>query len=134
MAETYNPITINGPLPSGTELLASAARTATTESRPFHIWGGAVGISIRIDASAASATPSVIPTVEAWDPVAGEWFVVLTGAAIIATGSVVLTVDPRMTAVTNLTAQSPIYSRMKLVMTAADSDSLTYSAYLSAHK
>lgn len=56
-----------------------------------------------IDVTAVSATPSVVPTVDGWDPVSGGWFNLLTGAAITGTLTRVLRIGRGLTAAANLT-------------------------------
>lgn len=111
---------------SGT-LLASAARTATVSSSAQTNYNGK-GVRVFINATASAATPSVVPTIEVYDPVSGTWTAILTGAAITGAGHTVLTVYPGATAAANVTVSNHIGKVWRLTMTAADADSLTYSA------
>jgi len=107
-------------------LLPSVARIATTNSPDIGNLG-ASGVHIIIDVTAVTATPSVVPTVQAKDPVSGEYYTLLVGAAITATGTTVLKVFPSATAVANLAANDIVPELFRILMTHGDADSITYS-------
>lgn len=111
---------------SGT-LLASAARTATTSSADQTNYNGR-GCHVIINATASAATPSVVPTIEGKDAVTGNYYTILTGTAITGAGTTVLKVYPGITPVANGAASDMLPRVWRLTMTAADADSLTYSA------
>lgn len=108
-------------------LLGSAARTATVSSAAqtnrHHR-----GVHIHIRATAAAATPSVVPTIEGYDETSGTWYTILTGAAITGVSTVTLKVYPGITASANVAVSDVLPRTWRLTMTAADADSLTYSA------
>ena len=120
-----------GVTPGAGVAFASAARTATSASAEFGIPAGTVGLTARIDVSAIAATPSVVFTIQGWDQAAesgvGEWFDILSSAAIVATGTTTLKVDPRITAAANAVAQHGLVPRMRVNAVHADADSITYS-------
>lgn len=120
-----------GVVPGAGVVFASAARTATVAGAEFSPPPGTVGLTFRIDVSAIAATPSVTFTVQGWDQTAeggvGEWFDILTSAAIVATGSTILKVDPRITAAANTVAQHAVVPRMRVNAVHGDADSITYS-------
>jgi hypothetical protein len=93
----------------------------------FGVPPSAVGLALRIDVSAIAATPSVVFTIQGWDAAANEWFDILASAAVTATGTTMLRVDPRMAAAANLTAQSGLFPVMRLAPVHGDADSITYS-------
>jgi hypothetical protein len=111
-------------------LYSSAARTATPTAVEFPM-DGRRGLRVVIDVTAIAATPSVVPTIDVYDPVSGKWSTRLTGAAITGTGTTVLTVYPGITATANVSAADVLHGRVRLVLTHADTDSITYTA--SAH-
>lgn len=111
---------------SAQSILASAARTASVNSTDF-VTSGATGLVVVIDVTAITATPSIVPTIQMKDVLSGKYVDVLTGAAITAVGTTVLYVDPRVAAVANVAANRPLGRLMRVVMTAADADSATYS-------
>ena len=105
---------------------ASVARTATPTAVSVED-DYVFGIQVPIVVSAASATPSVVPTIDGYDPLSDTWYNLLTGAALTGTGTTILRVHPDLTAVTNLTAQDFLPKKYRLVMTHADTDSITYT-------
>lgn len=116
--------------PAGTirqSVFASAARTATPTPGDYTM-SGRRGMHLVIDVTALSDTPSVVPQVEAYDPLSGRWYALLTGAAITATGTTVLKVYPGIATQINAAASDIVPDRWRVTMTHADSDSVTYSA------
>jgi len=109
-------------------LLVSAARTATTTKVLNKV--NINNLAVIIDVTAIAATPSVVPTIEGQDPTSGEFYVMLTGAAITAVGTTVLRVGPDMPVTANLSAQDMVPENFRVVLTHADGDSITYSVGL----
>jgi len=107
-------------------IYASTARTATPTSVSIDD-RRVKGIHVVISATAASATPSVVPTIDGWDPLSETWYNILTGAAITGVSAVILRVHPDLLAVTNLAAGDFLPARYRVVMTHGDADSITYS-------
>lgn len=115
MAEKYN-----------RSFYQSEARIATPEAVQADD-GFVKGIQVIIDVTAIAATPSVVPTIDGFDPLSGNWYNLLTGAAITATGTTVLRIHPELPDAANLVAQDFLPERYRIVMTHADADSITYS-------
>lgn len=105
----------------------SAPRTANVNSPDFVNDEGAVGLVLVIDVTAASATPSVVFTLEGKDPTSGKYYTILASSAITAIGTTVLRVHPALTAAANSVAKDMLPRVWRVTATAADSDSLTYS-------
>lgn len=105
---------------------ASAARTATPTAYEFTMEGRR-GLHCVIDVTAASDTPSVVPTIAGLDPLSGKYYSLLVGAAITATGTTVLKIYPGIAASANAAASDVVPDVVKLTMTHADTDSITYS-------
>lgn len=85
-------------------LLASAARTATTATSD-QLDPHAEGVHVIINVTAVSGTtPTLTPTIEGKDPVSGNYYTVLAGAAISTVSTVVLRVGPGITVAANLSA------------------------------
>lgn len=107
-------------------LLASAARTATVatadQSNTEHR-----GVHVIIDVTAASATPSVVATIQGKDELSGQYYTILASAAITGTETRVLRVFPGATAATNLVANDVLPSTWRVNLVHADTDSITYS-------
>ena len=110
------------------EVFASAARTATVSSSKFE-GSGAQTLTVAIDATAVAATPSVVFTIERYNPIADDWTAVLASAAVTAVGNTVLVVDPSITVVANATASTSVPFTWRVTATAGDADALTYSVY-----
>ena len=104
----------------------SAARTATPTavqvSDKF-----ARGIQVVINVTASSATPSVVPTIDGYDPLSDTWYNILTAAAITGAGATLLRIHPDLASVTNETAADFLPETYRITMTHADTDSITYS-------
>lgn len=110
---------------------ASTARTATPTAVSIDdIY--VKGVQIIIDVTAASATPSVVPTIDGYDPLSDSWYNLLTGAAITGTGTTVLRIHPDLTAAANLIAKDFLPRTYRIVMTHADADSITYSVNINS--
>lgn len=115
------------------ELLASAARTATPsavvlDDTTLRAAGGRLsGFHVIIDVTAVTATPSVVPVIEAKDEVSGKFYPLLTGSAITGVGTTVLQVGRDVATVANLSQQNILPTNMRVTFTHADADSITYS-------
>lgn len=108
-------------------VFASAARTATPTPFDGSASAGVRGLHLVIDATAVTATPSVVFTVQGADPVSGKFYTILASAAITATGTTVLRVYPGLTAAANTVASDVLPPRWRVIATHADADSITYS-------
>lgn len=106
--------------------LPSAARTTTTNGADISVPIGAKSVQFEIEATALAATPSVVPTIQG-KLLSGAYATLLAGAAIVAAGSVYLHVGPGLPVVANLSANAVLPDTIRLIMTAGDADSLTYS-------
>lgn len=103
-----------------------AARTATTNSGDLDN-GQHRGLHVVIDVTAASATPSVVFTIQGKDEVSGQYYTLLASAAITGVGTTVLRVYPGLTAAANLVANDVLPKTWRVLATHADADSITYS-------
>lgn len=108
-------------------LLASAARTATPTADIFHVSGDSRGLLVVIDCTAIAATPSVVFTLQGYDPVSTKTWTLLASAAITATGTTVLRVHPELTAAANTIAKDMVPSWFTLTAVHANANSITYS-------
>jgi hypothetical protein len=107
-------------------LFASAARTATANGSDINNLRFR-GAHIVIDVTAASATPSVVFTVQGKDAVSGKYYTILASAAITGTGTTTLRVFPGATAAANTVANDFLPRTWRIIATHADTDSITYS-------
>lgn len=107
-------------------VLASAARTATVNSADQANTHGR-GVHVIIDATAVTATPSVVAKVQGKDPVSGKYYDLLESAAITGTGTTVLKVYPGLLASANLVANDMLPRTWRVRLEHGDGDSITYS-------
>lgn len=109
-------------------VLASAIRTASVTTITNLVSSDnpeAVIYTINVTLDAASAI--ITPVIQGFDALGEVWTTILTGAAIAATGTTQLRFGIGLPVTTNLSANHAIPSRFRLVITATDSDALTYS-------
>lgn len=109
-------------------LLASAARTATTNSADQTNYNG-VGLILFLDVSAVTATPSITLTLQIKDSISGDYFTVWTAAAAVTTtGEYAYLFVPGGAAGSYTEAVNLRLGRTwRLRVTHADSDEITYS-------
>lgn len=104
---------------------ASAARTATP-TKPIYKNYGYRGIVVFINATAASATPSVVFTIQGYNRTSDEYWTLLASAAVTGVGNTVLKVYPGLTASANAVASDVLPFEWAIDATHGDADSLTY--------
>jgi hypothetical protein len=107
-------------------VFSSAARTATPTPYDGTNYN-AKGLHLVIDCTAASATPSVVFTIQGADAISGKFYTILASAAITGTGTTILRVYPGLTAAGNLVASDILTRTWRVIATHADSDSITYT-------
>jgi len=108
---------------------ASAARTATPTAVTFQA-GRYNFLHLVIDVTAIASTPSVVCTVDGLDPVSGKYYNLLTSAALTESGSPytrVLKIGPGLPVTANVSANDILPDTIRVTMTHADTDSITYS-------
>ena len=107
-------------------VFSSAARTASPTAVQIAT-GGARGLHMSIVVTAKTSSPSIVPKIEGYDAVSGTWYTILTGDAIVDTGTTILKVYPGIGTASNAAASDVIPNRIRISMTHANSDSATYS-------
>lgn len=108
---------------------ASAARTATPTVVTVPT-GRYKALHLVCDVTAVTATPSVVCTIDALDPVSGKYYNLLTGAAMTDSGSPytrVLKIGRGLPVTANVSANDVLPSTIRITMTHGDADSITYS-------
>jgi hypothetical protein len=105
---------------------ASAARTATPTAVTVGC-GPNRGLHLVIDVTAITASPSVVPTIDGYDPLSGIYYNLLTGSAITGTGTTILKIYPGIATVANGAASDVVPETIRITMTHADADSISYS-------
>jgi hypothetical protein len=114
-------------------VLASAARTATVASELFTNYDYR-GIDLVIDVTAASGTPSVVFTIQGYDPLSTKYYTILASAAITATGTTTLRVYPGLSAAANTVANFALPRNWRVNAVHGEGSSITYSVGFSAMK
>jgi hypothetical protein len=107
-------------------VLASAARTADTNSSDFSNFG-ASGIHVIIDVTVDPASASVTFTLQGKDEASGNYYTILTSSAIVGTGTTVLRVLPSVAASANVSVSDGLPAVWRINANHVDTDSITYS-------
>lgn len=114
-------------------IFASAARTDTHSSQLYHnvdINTNVRGMLLTLDVTAATATPSVVMTVEWYDAASDSYETILTAVAVTGIGKDSYLIYPESAAASGAITQVvnfPMPSVWRVTMTHADTDSITYS-------
>jgi hypothetical protein len=107
-------------------ILASAARTTAINSADF-INYNAKGAHIIIDVSALIAGAELTPTIQGKDPVSGNYYDLLVGLPITATGTNIIKIYPGIAAVVNAAASDILPRTWRVSLAVANANSVTYS-------
>lgn len=107
-------------------LLASGARTTTQTSADIVTYNTGA-ITVILDVTNVAASPSVTISIDGKDPASGKYFNLLAGAAVTTAVTNVYVVDPAVPAVANVSAQKRLPRTIRIVVTANNSNSGTYS-------
>jgi hypothetical protein len=111
--------------PTQYTFLASAART-TTQTQDDQFNHGHRGIKVTVDTT-VFGSGSVTVKIERKDLTSGKYQTLLTGAAIVGTGTNVYTVFPGAPVTTNVSANDQLGSVYRIVATANNANTQTYS-------
>lgn len=106
---------------------ASAARTATPTAFNGIADDDVKGMVVTIDCTAVTATPSVVFTLSGIDQLSGKVYTILVSAAITATGTTILRIQPSLTVSANLVAKDMVPSKWRIAPVHGDADSITYT-------
>lgn len=107
-------------------IFASAARTASANGPDLtnRFMKGAI---IVIDTTVLTAGASIVYTVQGKDELSGKYYTILASAAVTATGTIELYIYPGATAAANLAANHYLPRVWRVIITAADTKSVTAS-------
>ncbi len=105
---------------------SSAARTANPTKQILNN-KGARGVLVVIDVTAITSTPSVVFTIQGYDPTSGKYYTILASAAITGVGTTVLRVHPELTGSANTIAKDFMPPRWAVDATHANGNSITYT-------
>lgn len=116
-------------------LVASGAYNAADPSAAEFATTGATGLNVFINVTAISGAGATLTVhIEGYDKASGTWVTLLTSAGLVATGAVVLTVDPRITGSTNVIAQKGLMEKMRVrPVKSGTTTTLTYSIGANAY-
>mgnify|MGYP001591241777 FL=1 len=103
-------------------VLASSARTVAVDSSDMTNYNGR-GIVVVIDVTAQAGT--ITPTIQG--KAGSDYYTILAGSAIAATGEVVLRVYPGLTAAASVTVNDILPRLWRVSMAVANTASVTYS-------
>ena len=118
-----------GPVPE-TTILTSAART-TTQTGADQTNNNGRGLKVVLDMTNVAAGPDVTLTIDAKDPTSGKYYNLLTGASVTTVSTNVYTVYPGLTPVANKTVSDVLPRTWRVVVTANNANSATYSVGMS---
>tara|TARA_R110000803_G_scaffold210685_1_gene283168 strand:- start:5404 stop:5781 length:378 start_codon:yes stop_codon:yes gene_type:complete len=107
-------------------VFASVARTVTVVSSVLSSQE-VISSIFSIDVSAASATPSVVFSIEGKDPLSGTFYNIIDSAAITATGITTVQVGMNIIAAANVAANEMLPEEYRITATHGDADSITYT-------
>lgn len=103
------------------------SRTASENSPDIDNWEGS-GVVLTIAASDKAATPSVVFTIQGKEPATGQYYDILSSAAVTTSGlPVTLRVYPGAPDTANVSVNDALPEIWRVKAVAADSDSLTYA-------
>jgi len=108
-------------------ILPVAARTALATGKTITNRGGGTELLVFIDIALDPAAAAVTFLIDGLDVASGNWYNILTSAALAATGKTILRVSTRLTASANLIAKDIVPHEFRGRTTVADADSMTYS-------
>lgn len=85
------------------------------------------GIIVVINVTAQGAAPSVVFSIQGYDPASDTVYTLLSSAAVVAPGQTVLQVSPDVVVVANSRANSILPEQIIIHAAVGNADSLTYS-------
>lgn len=109
-------------------LYASASRTNTPTAVVVNT-RRARALDLVVDVTTFSATPSVVATVDGVDSLSGQYFNLLTSAAMTNTTTRVLQLGPGLSSSAS-TSNAFLPDQVRVTLTHGDNDAITYSAAL----
>lgn len=104
--------------------LASAARTTTQTVAVTNYNGRAIHVILNVT---SAGTGSITLSIQGLDPVSGNAYTLLSGAAVTTNSTNVYKVGPGLTAAANSVANDYLPRSMQLTITANNANSMTYS-------
>lgn len=107
-------------------ILGSAVRTATTTSSDIENKHN-IGAHVIIDMTVVPGVETVTFALQGLDETSGEYYTIITSAALVATGTVILKIYPGITTAANLSVSDILPLKFRVVATHSASGNFTYS-------
>jgi hypothetical protein len=107
-------------------LLASAARTTTQTGADITNYQGNSGLIVVLDVTSAG-TGSITLSIEGKDSASGKYYTILSGSAVTTNSTNRYRVGPTLAAAANSVAQDYLPRVFRIVVTANNANSITYS-------
>jgi hypothetical protein len=104
----------------------SAARTAAPTAYPIYT-RKAKGIIVAINVTARAGTASMTVAIQALDHGSGNWVTLIVTASIASVSQTYLTYAPNAAVTANVSASGNLTDTIRILVTPADAQSLTYS-------
>lgn len=120
-----NPLFADSGRAANTTLLASAARTTTQNGADTTNYNNR-GIVVVLDMTTVG-TGSVTLAIQGKDSVSGKYYTLLAGAAVTTDSTNVYKVYPGLTAAANAVASDVLPATFRVIVTANNANSATYS-------
>ena len=119
------PDLVQSVVPRDLTILASGART-TTQTGSDQINPGARGLLVVVDMTVVG-TGSITMTIQGKDPASAKYYTILASAAVITNVTNLYRVYPTITASANAIAQDVLPATWRILVTANNANSATYS-------
>lgn len=107
-------------------LLTSAARTTTQNGADTTNYNHR-GLHVILDMTESASSPSVTLTVQGKDEISGKYYTILAGAAVTTTTTNIYKVYPGITAAANASASDILPRSFRIIVTANNANTGTYS-------
>lgn len=108
-------------------LLASASRSATTNSATMTCPDDADGMVVFIDNTAIGVAPSTVFNIQGYDDVADDWYTILASAAVTAVSFTALRVGLGVAIVANASSGDPLPRAFRINAVHGNANAHTYS-------
>jgi hypothetical protein len=116
MAVQANPSMPAGTLECGT-LVTSTAQGAGTQVSPDQVNINCRGIVVGVNITVAGGTPTYTVKIQGKDPVSGQYYDLLTSAALASVAFTALTLYPGVTVAANVAVSAPLPSQWRISVT-----------------
>lgn len=112
------------PTDLGALITGTAATTSQNSTDQYNV--GSRGVKVVLNVTAAG-TGSVTVAVQGKDGASGQYYTILTGAAVTSNGTTVYTVYPGVTVAANVSASDALPRIWRVTVTANNANPVTYT-------